>query len=98
MFPDLEIEDSTVREYNMKMRSEAEHIRDFIVLITRLTIRAILFGITRNMDLPESLKHRMELFERSGRVFKPQDDVFAENSWVQVMMGHTCSKKLSQHC
>ena len=29
----------------------------------------------------------MELFERSARVFKPQDDVFAENSWVQVMMG-----------
>ncbi|MEC7074954.1 MAG: tryptophan halogenase family protein, partial [Pseudomonadota bacterium] len=30
MFPDLSIEESTVREYNTKMRSEAEHIRDFI--------------------------------------------------------------------
>ena len=39
------------------------------------------------MELPDSLKHRMELFKRSARVFKPQDDVFAENSWVQVMMG-----------
>jgi tryptophan halogenase len=29
----------------------------------------------------------MTLFKESGRVFKPQDDVFAENSWVQVMMG-----------
>ena len=34
----------------------------------------------------DSLKHRMELFKRSARVFS-QDDVFAENSRVQVMMG-----------
>ena len=29
----------------------------------------------------------MALFRNSGRVFKPQEDVFSENSWVQVMMG-----------
>jgi tryptophan halogenase len=29
----------------------------------------------------------MALFKRTGRVFKPQEDVFSENSWVQVMMG-----------
>ena len=89
MFPDLSIEESTVREYNTKMRSEAEHIRDFIVLHYALNERHgdPFWDHCRNMDLPDSLKHRMELFERSARVFKPQDDVFAENSWVQVMMG-----------
>ena len=39
------------------------------------------------MSIPDSLAQRMALFERSGRVFKPQDDVFSENSWVQVMLG-----------
>ena len=89
MFPDLSIEESTVREYNTKMRSEAEHIRDFIVLHYALNERHgdPFWDHCRNMELPDSLKHRMELFKRSARVFKPQDDVFAENSWVQVMMG-----------
>jgi tryptophan halogenase len=89
MFPDLSIEASTVREYNAKMRSEAEHIRDFIVLHYTLNERYgdPFWDHCRNMELPESLTHRMELFEQSARVFKPQDDVFAENSWVQVMMG-----------
>ena len=89
MFPDLAIEESTVREYNTKMRSEAEHIRDFIVLHYALNERHgdPFWDHCRNMALPDSLNHRMELFERSARVFKPQDDVFAENSWVQVMMG-----------
>ena len=89
MFPDACIEPSTVNEYNRTMRSEAEHIRDFIVLHYTLNQRYgdPFWDHCRNMDLPDSLKHRMELFERSARVFKPQDDVFAENSWVQVMMG-----------
>jgi tryptophan halogenase len=89
MFPDACIEQSTVNEYNRTMRSEAEHIRDFIVLHYTLNQRHgdPFWDHCRNMDLPDSLKHRMELFERSARVFKPQDDVFAENSWVQVMMG-----------
>ena len=89
MFPDLSIEESTVREYNTKMRSEAEHIRDFIVLHYALNERHgdPFWDHCRNMELPNSLRHRMELFEHSARVFKPQDDVFAENSWVQVMMG-----------
>jgi tryptophan halogenase len=39
------------------------------------------------MHIPETLKHRMELFRETGTVYKLQDDVFAENSWVQVMMG-----------
>ena len=89
MFPDNAIEQSTVDEYNSKLRAEAEHIRDFIVLHYTANQRVgdPFWDHCRNMPLPESLKHRIALFEDTGRVFKPQDDVFAENSWVQVMMG-----------
>jgi tryptophan halogenase len=39
------------------------------------------------MDIPESLKHRIALFRETGRVFRMPDELFAENSWIQVMMG-----------
>jgi tryptophan halogenase len=39
------------------------------------------------MEVPATLKHRIELFRESARVFRPSDELFAENSWVQVMMG-----------
>lgn len=89
MFPDDTIEQSAIDEYNSKLRTEAEHIRDFIVLHYTANQRVgdPFWDHCRTMSLPDSLIHRMELFESSGRVFKPQDDVFAENSWVQVMMG-----------
>ena len=89
MFPEMGIDEATVREYNKKLRIEAEHIRDFIVLHYRLNQRngEPFWDSLREMPIPDSLAQRMALFERTGRVFKPQEDVFSENSWVQVMMG-----------
>jgi tryptophan halogenase len=39
------------------------------------------------MEIPETLKHRIELFKKSGRIFQKNNDIFAENSWSQVMLG-----------
>ena len=41
----------------------------------------------REMSIPESLQHRLDLFQESGRVFQKEGDIFGENSWTQVMMG-----------
>ena len=32
-------------------------------------------------------RHRIELFQQSGRVFRAPNELFAENSWIQVMLG-----------
>ena len=39
------------------------------------------------MDVPESVTQKIELFRETGRVFRRRDELFAENSWVQCMMG-----------
>lgn len=54
-----------------------EHIRDFIVLHDHVG----------EMDVPSTLRHRVEPFGEAARVFRPSDDLFAENSWIQVTMG-----------
>ena len=89
MFPDSVMSQASVDEYNNKLRGEAERIRDFIVLHYFANQRAgePFWDKCRDLPIPESLSQRMALFKETGRVFKPQDDVFSENSWVQVMMG-----------
>jgi tryptophan halogenase len=89
MFPDLSLSEAAIDEYNNKLRAEAERIRDFIVLHYAANKRVgdPFWDQCRQMALPESLTQRIELFRNGARVFKPQDDVFSENSWVQVMMG-----------
>ena len=89
MFPDPMLSRASIDEYNQKLRSEAERIRDFIVLhyIANEREGDAFWDHCRHMAVPESLTQRVALFRDSGRVFKPQEDVFSENSWVQVMMG-----------
>jgi tryptophan halogenase len=39
------------------------------------------------MAIPESLEQKIELFRETGRVFRKNEELFAESSWIQVMMG-----------
>lgn len=38
------------------------------------------------MQIPESLKDRMTLFEQTGRFVQRKDEIFVD-SWLQVMIG-----------
>ena len=89
MFPRDGIRQSDVDEYNRQTNYEIEHIRDFIVLHYHVTRRqdTPFWRSCRAMDIPDSLRHRIELFRETGRVFRMPSELFAENSWIQVMLG-----------
>jgi tryptophan halogenase len=89
MFPNDRIDPSVVEDYNQRIRREVLYIRDFIVLHYHLTERRgkPFWDYLATMPIPETLQHRLDTFKESAQVFKPQDDFFAENSWIQVMMG-----------
>jgi tryptophan 7-halogenase len=89
MFPKGGIQQSDVDEYNQQTNWELEHIRDFIVLHYHATDRedTPFWRAVRSMEIPASLRHRMTLFRETGRVFRVPNELFAENSWIQVMLG-----------
>ncbi len=89
MFPYDGIREPDVTEFNSQMEFEIENIRDFIVLHYHVTDRTDtpFWRFCRSMDIPDSLKHRIELFKQTGRVFQVPTELFAENSWTQVMLG-----------
>lgn len=69
--------------------TDMEQIRDFLILHYKATDRrdTPFWRHCAAMAVPDSLAHRMELFRQTGRVFRKNEELFAENSWVQVMMG-----------
>jgi tryptophan halogenase len=89
MFPTDGIKQTDVDEFNRQTSHEIEHIRDFIVLHYHVTDRqdTPFWNACRTMSIPASLKHRIELFRETGRVFRVPNELFAENSWIQVMLG-----------
>jgi len=88
-FPHKGIKQAEVDEFNRQSQIEFEHIRDFIILHYKVNQRSdSQFWIDcRNMPIPDSLGHRIELFKSSGKVFKEGDELFHEIAWQQVMIG-----------
>jgi tryptophan halogenase len=41
----------------------------------------------REMALPDTLRHKIELFREHGRVFRYNEELFDVPSWVAVMLG-----------
>lgn len=89
MFPSDGIAQADIDEYNRQAAVEVEHIRDFIILHYKVTNRADTpyWRQARDMTVPASLQHRIDLFRQTGRVFRVSNELFAENSWIQVMIG-----------
>lgn len=89
MFPYNGMREPEVSEFNRQMDDEIENIRDFIILHYHVTNRddTKFWRHCRKMSIPESLQHRIDLFKETGRVFRADSDLFAENSWIQVMLG-----------
>ncbi|TVQ39033.1 MAG: tryptophan 7-halogenase [Wenzhouxiangella sp.] len=89
LFPARSIEPAEVDQFNNDVRLEAEYIRDFIIAHYHVNQRTDSpFWIDcREMDIPDTLQHKIELFKSNARVFRDQYELFAEQSWVAVLSG-----------
>ena len=89
LFPFEGISPSAVNEYNHQLTTELEHIRDFIILHYHATQRADtpFWQYCKGMEIPESLKKRLDLFKETGRIFTSEGELFRVDSWAQVMLG-----------
>jgi tryptophan 7-halogenase len=89
MFPDRHCEQQLVDEYNRQTRFEYERVRDFLILHYKATERTDtpFWQQCGAMDIPPALTRRIELFRRTGMIFREADELFTESGWVQVLLG-----------
>ncbi len=89
MLPAARIFPEEVSEYNRQSQFEFEKIRDFIILHYHLNRRtdSEFWKENRSMEVPESLRHKIELFRNTGKLFREQDELFSEVAWHQVLIG-----------
>lgn len=95
LFPTDGIDQNLINRFNQQMTSETETIRDFIVLHYHLQERDDheFWRYLRDIKVSDRLQQIIELFKNNGTIIEEQDDLFAENSWVQVMMGQGLTPK-----
>jgi tryptophan halogenase len=88
-FPDKGFSQVDIDEFNRQSRFHYERIRDFIILHYHLNQRddAEFWKACAHMEIPETLRQKMELFRTHGRIHRYNNELFTEVAWLQVMVG-----------
>jgi tryptophan halogenase len=89
LFPVTRFSPLDVEEYNRLTTLEYERIRDFLVLHYQSAQCADspFWEDCRHMKIPETLRAKIELFTRSGRIAMLEDEHFGEDSWLSLFAG-----------
>ncbi|MEO5706199.1 MAG: tryptophan halogenase family protein [Alteraurantiacibacter sp.] len=88
-FPTVDFTPKEIARYNAETTQEYLDIRDFLVLHYKATERddSAFWNYCRNLDPPDGLKDKLEMFRSSGRVIREHNELFTETSWLSVMAG-----------
>jgi len=89
LFPHVGDVEERRREFNRLSITEYEYIRDFIILHYHANNRRgdAFWDACRNMSIPDSLRHKNELFRETAGIFCSSEDLFQLTSWLQVLWG-----------
>ena len=89
LFPSRDFGEPERARYNRLCAQDYIDIRDFLVLHYRATERddSEFWNYCRNLDPPDGLKEKLDMYRSSGRVFREHNELFTETSWLSVMAG-----------
>ena len=89
MLPAGRVSERDIAEYNEQQMQDMVQIRDFIVLhyFANQRTDSPFWARCREMEIPETLKSKVDLFRSTGRIFREHEELFVEIGWFQVLTG-----------
>ena len=88
-FPDKHFNQADIDFFNDRTLLEYEQTRDFLVLHYVATQRedSAFWKYCKNMNIPDSLKTRINIYKENARLYRHDKELFGEASWLAVMHG-----------
>ncbi len=89
LFPTGDFNQTDRQVFNRLVDQEFNTIRDFLILHYNATERSgsPFWDYVREMPIPDFLTEKRALFENAGRVFREDNEIFSEPSWLAVYTG-----------
>lgn len=89
LLPDRGFDSVYSDEYNRLVDNEYRKVRDFLILHYKLNSRtdSEFWRHCAQMEVPDSLAHKMAVFQESGKVVEYQSGLFMAASWLSVYIG-----------
>lgn len=98
MFPFSGVSEALSNHYNKSVEAELDSIKDFLIVHYKLNRRTDPFWKDMAaMNIPETLKHRIDLFKNTAITHQTDLDLFRTDSWVQVMRGQGLESQGHHH-
>ncbi|WND04170.1 tryptophan 7-halogenase [Temperatibacter marinus] len=89
LFPDRDFHQSTIDKYNEQTHWDYDRIRDFLILHYKATERedSEFWRYCKQMEIPSFLQDKIDIYKASGRIFRENDELFNDVSWLAVLNG-----------
>ena len=89
LMPRKGLSQAVIDEYNRLTLTLYDNTRDFLIAHYKVTERddSPFWRHCRDMDIPDSLKARLEIFRSQGHASVGVQDFFKESSWFAVLLG-----------
>jgi tryptophan halogenase len=94
-FPDKWFNQPDIDYYNRRTRLEMEGVRDFLILHYRATERddSPFWNYCRTMAIPQTLAERIAIYKENARLYRHDNELFSEISWLAVLHGQNITPK-----
>ncbi|MCP5396039.1 MAG: tryptophan 7-halogenase [Sphingomonadaceae bacterium] len=89
MLPAGKVEQAMADEFNRQAEFEWTRIRDFLILhyMANERVGDPFWDGVREMELPETLSRKLELWRASAFIHREHEELFTEVGWFQVLVG-----------
>lgn len=88
LFPTKSPPPELAEKYNQLHLKSFSHVRDLLILHYWANRRPGEFWQhCRTLDIPDRLKNKIELYKTTGRIFREDNELFGDTSWISVFLG-----------
>ncbi|WP_028885635.1 tryptophan halogenase family protein [Teredinibacter turnerae] len=89
LFPTREFRQEEIDRFNRLSDLEMDRVRDFIILHYIATERddSPFWQYIQEMEIPEYLQNKIRMYQNSGRIYREDEELFNETSWLAVLHG-----------
>lgn len=89
-FPDRQFRQADIDRFNRQFAFDYEGARDFLIAHYSLTERQGEFWRhCRDVELPDTLKDRLDLFRSHGRILRDDREIFTVQGWQAILAGQS---------
>ncbi len=88
-FPRTHFDPLDAEMFNRMTITEYDRVRDFLILHYHQTHRddSPFWNYVRTMEIPDYLRNKMDMYRRTGRILRQDDELFTDTSWLAVFEG-----------